>query len=76
MRYISIMNMISTSHRMVDAVNSMVFDHSINPNIGFWYAEARLYVLKDDRTDAIYFEEAWSPKQAVDNVLKRLEAVK
>lgn len=75
MNYISISDIIKYSHRMHDASNCMVFDHSYHSKIGYWYAENRLYVLKDDRTGAIYFEEAWSPKQAVDNVVKRLEAV-
>lgn len=71
MKYVSIMDIIKTSHKMADAVKCMTFDHSINPDFGFWYAEKRLYVVKDERSGGIYFEEARSPYEAVQSVSER-----
>lgn len=72
-KYISIMDKIKRSHAMLNALPCMEFDYSINPFLGYWYAEDRLYVLNDCMVDAYYFIEANSPEDAIKKVLERVE---
>ena len=58
---------------MKNALPCMEFDYSINPYLGYWYAEERLYVLHDCMVDAYYFEVAGSPGEALEKVRKRVE---
>lgn len=71
--YISIMDKIKRAHQMKNALPCMEFDYSINPYLGYWYAEDGLYVLQDCMVDAYYFIEARNPKEAIEKVLKRVE---
>ena len=71
--YVSIMDKIKRVHDMKKALPCMEFDYSINPYLGFWYAEERLYLLHDCMVDAYYFVEADSPYKAVEKVLKRVD---
>lgn len=71
--YISIMDKIDRCHKMKNALPCMEFDFSINPYLGYWYAEERLYILFDCMVQAYYFEIAGSPAEAIENVLKRVE---
>ena len=70
---VSIMDAIETCHKMEKAFQSMRFDYSINPYLGYWYAEEQLYILKDCMVDAYYFVKANSPYDAVEKVLKRVD---
>ena len=70
---VSIMDAIKTCHKMEKAFQSMRFDYSINPYLGYWYAEEQLYILKDFMVDAYYFVKANSPYDAVEKVLKRVD---
>jgi hypothetical protein len=72
-KYISIMDKIDRSHKMFNALPCMEFDYSINPYLGYWYAEERLYILQDCMVNAYYFIEAGSPKEAIEKVLKKVE---
>lgn len=72
MRYVSIMDIITRSHRMTEAFPSMVFIHDVNPRIGYWYAEKRLYVCKDEKTGGYYFVKERSPREAVERVLESI----
>lgn len=74
--YISIMDKIKRTHAMKNALPCMEFDYSINPYLGVWYAEERLYLLHDCMVDAYYFVEAGSPYEAVEKVLRRVEEAK
>lgn len=71
--YVSVMDKIKRVHNMKNALPCMEFDYSINPYLGFWYAEERLYLLCDSMVDAYYFVEADSPYKAVEAVLKRVD---
>lgn len=44
-KYIPYMEVIKRCHRMEDALPCIEFDYSINPCLGYWYAEERC--LKD-----------------------------
>lgn len=71
--YISVIDKIKRTHAMKNALPCMEFDYSINPYLGFWYAEERLYLLCDSMVDAYYFVEADSPYKAIEAVLKRVD---
>lgn len=71
--YISIMDKIDRAHKMKNALPCMEFQYDINPYLGYWYAEDRLYVLNDCMVDAYYFIEAGSPAEAVEKVIRRVE---
>ena len=73
MKYIPFMEAVKRFHKMKDALSGIVFDYSINPYLGYWYAEERLYILHDCMVDAYYFETARSPHEAIEKVLKRIE---
>lgn len=73
MRYVSIMDIINRSHRMTEAIQSMAFRHDVIPRYGWWYAEKKLYIVKDEKTGGIYFETARCPKDAVNAVAKRVK---
>lgn len=70
--YISITDKIKRLYEMLNAFPYMEFDYSINPYLGYWYAEDRLYVLNDCMVDAYYFIEANSPGDAIGKVLRRV----
>ena len=72
-KYLSIPEKIKMAHAFKNCIPTMDFDWSINPYLGVWYAEERLYVLLDCMVDAIYLVEADSPKDAIYKVLKRHE---
>ena len=71
--YVSIMDKIKRVHQMKNALPCMEFDYSINPYLGFWYAEDRLYLIYDCMVGAYYFVEADSPYKAVEKVMKRVD---
>lgn len=71
--YVSITDKIKRIHAMKTALPCIEFDYSINPYLGFYYAEDRLYLLRDCMVDAYYFVEADSPYKAVEKVLKRVD---
>lgn len=71
--YVSIMDKIKRIHAMKNALPCIKFDYSIDPYLGFWYAEERLYLLCDCMVNAYFFVEADSPHKAIEKVLARLD---
>lgn len=71
--YISIMEKIKRAHAMKNALPCMEFNYDINPYLGYWYAEERLYIVRDCMVDAVYFQIADSPKDAIEKILKRID---
>lgn len=72
-KYISIMETINRCHKMKNALPCIDFDYSINPYLGYWYAEERLYVIHDCMVNAYFFEIAGSPGEAIERIKKRWE---
>ena len=72
-KYVSVMEKIESVHALKNALPCFEFDFSINPYLGFWYAEEGLYLLCDCMVDAYYFVEARSPHKAIEKVLKRVD---
>ena len=64
---------IDVAHNFKNAFEGIMFDHSIDPYLGFFYAENRLYLIRDGLTDAYWFIEASSPREAIAKVLKRMD---
>lgn len=71
--YISIMDKIKRVHAIKNALPCMEFNYSVNPYLGYWYAEERLYVIQDCMVECYYFIEAGSPKEAIEKILKRVD---
>ena len=72
-KYVSVMEKIELVHALKNALPCFEFDFSINPYLGFWYAEEGLYLIRDCMVDAYYFVEARSPHKAIEKVLKRVD---
>lgn len=72
-KHVSTPEKIKMVHAFKNSIQTMEFDYSINPYLGVWYAEERLYILLDCMVDAIYLVEADSPKDAIYRVQKRCE---
>lgn len=70
-KYIPFMEVIKRCQQMKDALPCIEFNYSINPYLGYWYAEERLYILHDCMMDAYYFETAGNPHEAIEKVNKR-----
>ena len=71
--YVSISDKIKRTHAMKNALPCMEFKFDINPYLGYWYAEERLYLIVDCMVDCYYFIEANSPYDAIAKILKRHE---
>ena len=71
--YVSVMDKIKRVHALKNALPCMEFNYSVNPHLGYWYAEERLYVIQDCMVEAYYFIEANSPKDAIEKILRRVE---
>lgn len=72
-KYISFMDTIKRIHAMKNALSCIEFKYDINPYLGYWYAEDRLYLIIDCMVDCYYFIEANSPYDAIAKILKRHE---
>lgn len=70
-KYIPLIEVIKRCHGLKNALPCIEFNYSINPYLGYWYAEERLYILHDCMVDAYYFETARNPHDAIENVNKR-----
>ena len=72
-KYIPVMERIKRAHDMKNVLPCIKFNYSINPYLGFWYAEDKLYIVHDCMVDAIYFQIANSPLDAIEKIIKRIE---
>lgn len=68
---IGIMEIIKRCHKIKNALPCIEFDYSLNPFVGYWYAEEQLYVMCDEMLGAYYFITARSPLEAMRIVEQR-----